>query len=43
MFENRESPSDVGIANGLIVDDVLADLDLPNMVEYVQKKFETSF
>ena len=27
----------------MIVDDVEANLDLPNMVEYVQKKFETYF
>ena len=29
--------------NSILVDDVDAILDLPNMVEYVQKKFETYF
>ena len=43
IFENRESSSDVEITNSNLVDDVEANLDLPNMVEYVQKKFETYF
>ena len=43
VFENRESSSDIEITNSNLVDDVYATLDLPNMVEYVLKKFETYF
>ena len=42
-FWNPESSSGVGIKFEKILDDVEALLDLPNMVEYVQKKFETYF
>ena len=43
IFENRESSSDFEITNSNLVDDVEAILDLPNMVEYVQKKFWNIF
>ena len=43
IFKNRESSSEVEITNSTLVDDVEAILDLPNMVEYVQKQFETYF